>query len=394
MPLFLWIITMAPLLLAAWAAGRAADPRRARRLGLAGAVAAMATTLLAYVCDVLGWQGGGLLTGVPAWAGMPAYVSLVGLIAVGLSPVSGLHPGTVGRILQVTALSLLAVGVGHPVAMISLTAVTMVPVWQELGARVETQASARVFGWYLVPSAVMMLAGGVLYQLDMTAVALPMLGLGILIRAALVPCHSWLPDVVEQAPTGIVVVLIAPQLGVYALLRLLSLGLMPVTGWLLVGLGAATAVYGAALGVGRCRSRRSLGYLVMSQGGLVVLGLAHTARVAWTGTLLTAMVVGLASAGFILAMAALEARRGTPVAEPLPDSVTRIPRLAPAFLGLGMAGVGLPGLLGFVARDEVFRGTLGDWPLLGVALVLATALNAVTVVRSVRGPQGLSQHGE
>jgi NADH-quinone oxidoreductase subunit M len=382
MPLVFWILTLAPLVVTAWVAGREPDPRQARRLGLAGASVSVATTLAAYGGDVLGWQGGGWLAGVPTWSGMPAYVCLIGLIAVGLSPVRCIYPGTVSRILQVTALSVLAVGVSHPVAMIAVTAVAMVPIWLELGSRVETRASANVFGWYMVPSAVLMLAGAVLYQLNLVDVALPMLCLGIVARAALVPCHSWLTDLVEHAPMGIVTVFVAPQLGVCALLRLTTLGLAPEAAHLIAVLGAVTAVYAAAIGVGKSRTRRALGYLVMSQGGLVVMGFAQAGTIAWTGTLLMAMVVGLASSGYIMAVAALEARRGPLTLDHPTGSFARIPRLATAFLVLGLACVGLPGTTGFVAEDLVVQGAVEGLPWFGVALLLAAALNGISVIKT------------
>jgi NADH-quinone oxidoreductase subunit M len=57
------------------------------------------------------------------------------------------------------------------------------------------------------------------------------------------------------------------------------------------------------------------------------------------------------------------------------------PRLACFFAVFGLALVGLPGTLGFVAEDLLFHGGLTAQPLIGVALPLATALNAITVFR-------------
>ena len=59
----------------------------------------------------------------------------------------------------------------------------------------------------------------------------------------------------------------------------------------------------------------------------------------------------------------------------------RAPRLAVFFLVCGLALIGLPGTLGYCAEDLLFHGALESHPLLGVALPLATALNAVHIMR-------------
>src|SRR4029079_3397175 len=57
------------------------------------------------------------------------------------------------------------------------------------------------------------------------------------------------------------------------------------------------------------------------------------------------------------------------------------PRLAVFFAICGLALVELRGTLGFAADDLLFHGALETHPLLGIALPLATALNAITVLR-------------
>lgn len=58
-----------------------------------------------------------------------------------------------------------------------------------------------------------------------------------------------------------------------------------------------------------------------------------------------------------------------------------MPRLAVFFAVCGLALVGLPGTLGFAAEDLLFHGALESHPLLGLALPVATALNAITILR-------------
>jgi NADH-quinone oxidoreductase subunit M len=55
--------------------------------------------------------------------------------------------------------------------------------------------------------------------------------------------------------------------------------------------------------------------------------------------------------------------------------------LAVFFLVCGLALVGLPGTLGYCAEDLLFHGALASHPLLGLSLLIATALNAIHLVR-------------
>ncbi len=57
------------------------------------------------------------------------------------------------------------------------------------------------------------------------------------------------------------------------------------------------------------------------------------------------------------------------------------PGFAVFFAICGLALAGLPGTLGFVAEDLLFHGALESNPMLGLALPLATAINAITILR-------------
>jgi NADH-quinone oxidoreductase subunit M len=57
------------------------------------------------------------------------------------------------------------------------------------------------------------------------------------------------------------------------------------------------------------------------------------------------------------------------------------PRLAVFFVVFGLALVGLPGTLSFCSQDLLIHGTLMSHPLTGLLLLMATAMNAVSVFR-------------
>jgi NADH-quinone oxidoreductase subunit M len=366
---------------AAALAARAGDARAARRWAILGAAAGLLSSLTSLVLQTAGHPAPAFWGGAGAWGGLPAFVSAIGLIAVTLTPVTAVRPRTLARLLLVSAVSLAAGGVGHPVAVCGLWVLSMLPVWLELRAHPSTLGTARVFACYMVPSAVLIAAAGVLHGAGMPLAAVTVLALGIAIPEAVVPFHSWLPAFVERAPLGLAVVFVAPRLGVYTFLWLLRAQLPPGLGEAAAGLGAVTALSAAVLGVAQSRPRRALAYLMMSQSALFFLGFGTTSPVARTGALLMWIVVGLASAAFAMSVAALEARRGDLSLDRPGGNFARVPRLATSYLVCGLACVGLPGTIGFIAEDLVVQGTAAGLPVAGVVLITATALNAVNVVR-------------
>ena len=138
-----------------------------------------------------------------------------------------------------------------------------------------------------------------------------------------------------------------------------------------------SALFAAAMGAGQSSARRSLAYLLMSQSALLVVGGLESAGDPpgpW-------LLVQVAIAGFAMAIAGLEARRGPLSLDRPSGNFARLPRLATAFLVLGLAIAGFPGTIGYVAIEHL-TGEAGSLSIaLRMALLAATALNAIAVLR-------------
>lgn len=311
---------------------------------------------------------------------VPFVVGVIGMVAVAMSPVVGIRSATFSRMLLVHATSVALVMAKDPLLIALMWSAALLPVWLELRGGERTKPTARVFLVYMVPSAVCVVLG-VIMQAQGLAGAVIILAIGIALRQAVIPLHSWFVPFVEGAPLGMVVAFAVPQLGVFAHLHLLS-AYGPQLGQIIAFGGAVTAVMASILGVVQARARRALAYLIISQSGLMAFGLEATSVIARSGTLLMWVVMGLAMAGFSMAIAALEARRG-PLDISRPNgNFSRTPMLATAFLLLGFASVGLPGTLGFVAEDLLVQGSVSHYPIRGMSLIIATAFNGITVMRS------------
>jgi len=179
-----------------------------------------------------------------------------------------------------------------------------------------------------------------------------------------------------------VVAFVSPQVEVIAQLEFLSGGLPSELVGIVATMGVITAIGSAFLGVAQQNGRRAAAYLIMSQTGLVAFGLENHSSVGLTGALLTWQVLSLATAGFTMTLAALEARHGNLDLRTPHGNFERTPRLAIAFLLIGFSMIGFPTTLGFVAEDLLVQGSVNEFPALGLCLIVATGFNGLTVMRS------------
>jgi hypothetical protein len=377
------------LLPAAWIIGRSPSARTARRrasyaMGVAGVVALVQVLWRALSLPSLDWAVSWISLENP-YSWVPAFslmTCVIGFTAVVLSPIRSTRPRTFGRILALIAAALVFLVIRHPLGLAVVWAFSALIAWRELRELPRNRKTSRVFAIYQVPSVAAVIVGAILLHEGHTSAGLAMVVVGIAIREAVIPLQSWFVPFVQYAPMGLVVAFFAPQLGVYAHLELVQGEIPSRLAHSVAALGAATAVIAAALGVAQTKARRALAYLVMSQTGLVAFGLETHSGVARLGGLLTWQVIGVATAGFAMTMASLEARRGELSIRVPAGSFTRTPRMAVSFLFMGFASVGLPLTLGFVAEDLLVQGSVHEFPALGFALIVATALNGVSVMRA------------
>jgi NADH-quinone oxidoreductase subunit M len=101
-----------------------------------------------------------------------------------------------------------------------------------------------------------------------------------------------------------------------------------------------------------------------------------------TGALCLWLSVGLSLGAFALTLRAVESRRGRVDLSRLGGLYSSAPLLAIAFALTGLACVGFPGTIGFVGTELLFDGVVEAYPFSGAAVVVASALNGVAIIRS------------
>jgi NADH-quinone oxidoreductase subunit M len=202
-----------------------------------------------------------------------------------------------------------------------------------------------------------------------------------LVRKGIVPFHAWVPEVFDHGRLGPAILFSAPQLGAYMTVVLIVPRASPDMLRTIAILALGTAVYGAALALVQTSARRACGYLFMSQSALVMAGLDCTSASALAGGLLVWLSAGLAFAGLARCVLVLEARRGRLDLTTYHGGYERMPLLAVSFLSMGLACTGFPGTLGFVGQELLVDGAVDAFPVMGFAVVIASALTGLAIVR-------------
>jgi len=376
------------------------DPFRAWRWGLAFTGAALACTLLACLGFYLGAIGGA--------DSLSVNVSVNGAIAGPLLRIDELNAPLLPLVALLHFLTALATGrtkmrrfslswsltseairltafaCVQPWLLIGLLAADTVPGYIEL---VNRGRPTRVYALHMGLFVGLLIIGwaGVdphgSHDAQPAWAAVALLA-AMLIRCGTIPTHCWLTDWFEHASLGNALLFVTPLTGVYAALRLV----LPVTpDWVLHSLGVfslITSVYAAGMAVVQHESRRFFAYLFLSHASLILVGLELHTPISLAGALSLWMSASLSLAGFGLTLRALEARFGRLSLADFHGLYDHSPALAVCFLITGLASVGFPGTLGFIAAELLIDGAVEANPYVGGAVMLATALNGIAVVRA------------
>lgn len=220
---------------------------------------------------------------------------------------------------------------------------------------------------------------------SISQVSLIFLVMAVVIRKGLFPFHGWTLRAFESGALLPTALLFNSHLGALLVARSESAAL-PTAAYqildLLCILALVTALVTSLRGFIEKKPRRMLAFVCISQASFILAGLSASNAAGVMGGMLHWMVVTLASTGLIGILRILEVRV-LDVADPNQSLglAVRAPRLATFFLICGLALVGLPGTLGYCAEDLLFHGAQERHPILGISLLLATAFNAINLLR-------------
>ena len=320
------------------------------------------------------------------------YVAVVDMAIVLVAPRRAFASPGVRRLLTGAAITFATLSTSHPVALTILWGVSILATWTTIRSTAGGRTTARVYGLAMAAALACMISGTTLLVADPPwltgsgttgAAGGWLVAIAVMIRKGLVPFHSWYHTLFSGASLATALVVTMPQVATYTAVRLLVGHADGVPDELLVLSNAAlmTAAYGAALAVVQRDARGLVGMLAMSQSAMVLAGLAGTVPTELCGALAVWVSSGLALTGIGLVVWALESRGGAISIETLQGRFADAPALAAFFLLFGLATLGFPGTLSFVADDLIISGSLDDHLHAGLFVIAATVFAGIAVMR-------------
>ena len=187
---------------------------------------------------------------------------------------------------------------------------------------------------------------------------------GFLVKMAIFPLHSWLPDAYTQAPTPVTAIFSAMTgIGGYAALRILYTGFpMMLSSWsfmiTLAVLALITMIYGGYMALAQGRLKTLLAYSSISQMGYLLFGVASQSVIGLLGALLIYVAHGFAKAVLFMASGLLTKSAGSDKLEELSGLASKMQLMSIAFMIGFLSLMGFPPLLGFWGELLIFAGSI------------------------------------
>ncbi len=222
--------------------------------------------------------------------------------------------------------------------------------------------------------------------------ALAFLTVGISLKLALFPLHSWLPGAYAYAPSWATVFLsaTATKVAIYLLVRFLfsifggalDLRSLPVAE-ILIALSVAAMFIASFIAVYQSNLKRMLAYSSLAQIGYMMLGIGIANQAALTGGLVHLVNHAIMKAALFMAMGSLFYRVGTVRLTEIAGIGRKMPLTMGAFVVAGLGIIGTPGTAGFISKWYLAVGALdrGWWVL--VFLLVASSLISVLYIGRV-----------
>ncbi len=242
-----------------------------------------------------------------------------------------------------------------------------------------------------------------------------LLFIGFIIKVPSVPFHTWLPDAHVEAPTPISMILagVLLKMGGYGIIRI-CYPICPDAGYDLAYvvclIGVVSMVYGAFAAIAQKDFKRLVAYSSVSHMGYVVLGLGVWSatggleyntdywKMGMNGAMFQMIAHGISSAGMFFLVGVVYDRVHHRNLDEFGGLFAKMPIYSGVSIAIFFAGLGLPGLCGFIGEVLV---VLSVWnysaalAVISASVVILTAGYILwTVQRVYLGAEYKGPHGE
>jgi multicomponent Na+:H+ antiporter subunit D len=224
------------------------------------------------------------------------------------------------------------------------------------------------------------------------ALALGLLTVGMMVKAALFPVHIWLPDAHAIAPSPISAILsgLVVKVGIIGMLRVyqifygsgvLDLSLLNQT---LVWLGAISILMGAFFAIFQEDVKLMLAYSTISNIGYIVMGLGLANEFGIIGGAVHVFNHALIKATLFLAVGALIYQTGFRTLHDLRGAGRSMPLTGMAIAVGAVSIVGIPPTVGFLCKWYIALGAFeAQQPFFGFVLIFGALFIFVYYIRMV-----------
>lgn len=223
----------------------------------------------------------------------------------------------------------------------------------------------------------------------------PILFVGFGVLSALFPFHTWSPDGHSSAPTAVSMLHagVLMKLGGYGILRV-AMYTLPEGAQMWMPFFLILITINVAAGPFIAIKQRDLKYITayssVSHLGLVLLGLTVLTFTGLKGSSMQMISHGLLTGLFFALIGMIYGRTHTRNVDEMGGIMKKMPFLGVAFVIAGFAGLGLPGLSGFVAEVTIFIGAFENPnPLVRVCTVIAILSIVATAVYVLRAANAM-----
>lgn len=189
--------------------------------------------------------------------------------------------------------------------------------------------------------------------------------IGLFVKMAIFPLHTWLPDAHAEAPTPISALLSPAMVGIggYAAIRIVYTGFpMVLESWQFITslavLAVVTMIYGGYMALAQDDIKRLLAYSSISQMGYLLFGVVSLSTLGLTGAILLYVSHGLGKAVLFMVAGIFIHSFKTRSIKSLGGLGGRMPYSATAALVGFLTLMGAPPLVGFWGEFLTFSGSI------------------------------------